>query len=251
VSTFAELPVPPIDFFDFRVVTKVNIETIDTCNRSCSFCPRSVYTDTNKEMPLYMYREILTQLAELDYTGMVSPLLLNEALCDDRIIEIVEMTHEILPKCKIFIDTNGDFLTHELLQRLVWAGLRRLVVNHYDDKNEHLFDITEGHPRLRVTHRMTDEIDLYNRAGVCDVESDLNKDFCVKIFQRIPIRHNGDVVLCCADFFGEVVMGNIMDTHISEIWRSDKYMKYRKAHSEGRARDMRLCNKCNRLKHEE
>jgi len=248
MSTFDKFPVPPIDFFDFQKVKKVNIETRDECNRKCSFCPRATYEDTCNDMPIELYTEIMNQLAELDYKGPVSPLLLNEALCDDRIVDIVGITHKILPESIIFIDTNGDFLTRKLLLELVGNGLRRLVVNHYDDRNEHLFLVTEGIPSLLVTHRYTEEIELYNRAGACPVDSETNRDFCVKIFQRIPINYKGDVVLCCADFFGDVVMGNVGDMHISEIWRSSNFEKYREAHSAGMARTMPLCSKCNRLR---
>lgn len=59
----------------------------------------------------------------------------------------------------------------------------------------------------------------------------INKDrplSCPWIF-RATILWNGDLVICCADFEGEVLIGNVFeDGGFEKIWRSKKYQQLRK-----------------------
>lgn len=59
-------------------------------------------------------------------------------------------------------------------------------------------------------------------------ESGLQADnFCKMPFTEMAIRPNGDVVMCCYDLAGEMVMGNIQHTELLDIWQSPLYQQIR------------------------
>ena len=228
-----------------ETLKKVNIETKDSCNRSCSFCPRSTYTDSGDEMSLGDYKVILEKLASYGYTGIISPVGNNEGLCDSRIVEIIKITHEILPDSLINMDTNGDLLTPELLSKMLDAGLSNLTINHYDNSNTALYQL-EG----PITHRKTSDILLYNRAGNIDVEASEKTILCLKLFVKMAINYRGDVLLCCADWFNTIKLGNAITDNIADIWNSPLRNSYRDAHSMRLGHTLPPCNSCNRLVNE-
>ncbi len=67
------------------------------------------------------------------------------------------------------------------------------------------------------------------------------KDICPNIFESGVILNNGNVVLCCVDFDGTYVMGNIFEKSFKEIFRSKEYTKLRQRYF---GNDIELCKKC-------
>jgi len=89
-----------------------------------------------------------------------------------------------------------------------------------------------------------------NRAGnVVDYDitssSKVHKIPCSRLMNQIYILFNGDVILCCADWKNEVILGNVKENTISEIWNGKKRMEYVQAHLAGRFNDLKLCDVCN------
>jgi radical SAM protein with 4Fe4S-binding SPASM domain len=88
-------------------------------------------------MPVEVYHRIIKQLQALNYTGRISPYLMNESLLDKRLPEFIAYTREHCPESWIAINTNGDALSEALLERLFDAGLNSLDVNAYDSPAQH------------------------------------------------------------------------------------------------------------------
>jgi len=65
---------------------------------------------------------------------------------------------------------------------------------------------------------------------------------CIFPLNDMVVLYNGDVILCCLDFNGRHVVGNILRTPLRQIWRSKEYADYRKKVF-GRVLDM--CKECN------
>ncbi|MFX1256858.1 MAG: radical SAM/SPASM domain-containing protein [Promethearchaeota archaeon] len=66
---------------------------------------------------------------------------------------------------------------------------------------------------------------------------------CNYLWTHFNIAWNGDVCLCCRDSCEcRVILGNVKQNSIKEIWHGSKYEKYRKAQFEGR--DIFPCNEC-------
>lgn len=66
-------------------------------------------------------------------------------------------------------------------------------------------------------------------------------DYCPWLKESV-IFWNGDVTLCCYDYEGELVVGNVFkDGGFKKVWKSKKYKEYRKAAVK---RKFSLCKNC-------
>jgi len=118
-------------------VELVYIEPHSQCNRKCWFCPNSKI-DRHSRLDMMendIFIKVLTELAEIDYDGDLSFSLYNEPLMDKNICSKIKVVREMLPNVMIHFNTNGDFLTNEILGKLEKAGLDRILISHYVDSN--------------------------------------------------------------------------------------------------------------------
>ena len=83
--------------------THIEIETINRCNSTCSFCPVSRLIDprAGARMTEETYRGIIEELCEWNYTGTLNLFSNNEPFLDKRIIEFVNIARENLPDAYI------------------------------------------------------------------------------------------------------------------------------------------------------
>src|ERR671930_1998649 len=116
--------------------TRIQIQTVSWCNRSCAFCPSGKFPVEKVFMPVEVYHRIIDQLQALNYSGRISPYLMNESLLDKRLPALIAYTREHCPESWIAINTNGDALSEKLLARLFDAGLNSLDVNAYDSPTQ-------------------------------------------------------------------------------------------------------------------
>ena len=73
--------------------------------------------------------------------------------------------------------------------------------------------------------------DLHNWAGTLNRESDVRFP-CYRQWLTFTVLWDGRVSLCCADFDGRVVLGDMRTSSIREIWESDAYRQVRREHLE-------------------
>ena len=117
--------------------TRIQIQTVSWCNRSCTFCPSGKFPVDKVFMPVEVYHRVINQLQAVNYAGRISPYLMNESLLDKRLPDFIVYTRERCPESWIAINTNGDALSETLLDRLFDAGLNSLDVNAYDSPAQH------------------------------------------------------------------------------------------------------------------
>ena len=67
---------------------------------------------------------------------------------------------------------------------------------------------------------------------------------CDLLYHKMYILYNGDVVLCCMDWRRQVIMGNVHEQSLKEIWRGERYQHFRRFHEEGRSEELDLCRTC-------
>lgn len=62
-----------------------------------------------------------------------------------------------------------------------------------------------------------------------DVRGDkvLKIDVCTQPFLSLYILHNGDVCVCCVDYKGKIVFGNVEANSLLNIWQSENLKKFR------------------------
>ncbi|MGE3538049.1 MAG: SPASM domain-containing protein [Candidatus Tectimicrobiota bacterium] len=117
--------------------SRIQIQTVSWCNRSCAFCPSGTFPVDKVFMPLAIYQRLIQQLQMVNFAGRISPYLMNESFLDKRLPELIAYTRTHCPASWIAINTNGDVLSEALLHRLYDAGLNSLDINAYDSPAQH------------------------------------------------------------------------------------------------------------------
>jgi len=66
---------------------------------------------------------------------------------------------------------------------------------------------------------------------------------CMALWRDGIVLWNGDLVLCCMDYDGKMVLGNLNKEKLKDIWNSEAVRKLRKEHSDNNY-DNPLCKEC-------
>jgi radical SAM protein with 4Fe4S-binding SPASM domain len=67
---------------------------------------------------------------------------------------------------------------------------------------------------------------------------------CPLPFASANILHNGDMLLCAHDWGRKVVLGNVRDATIAELWNGDRMREIRRLVSERRYTEVAACRDC-------
>ncbi|HEV8376612.1 MAG TPA: radical SAM/SPASM domain-containing protein [Candidatus Polarisedimenticolia bacterium] len=92
---------------------------------------------------------------------------------------------------------------------------------------------------------------LENRGGnIPDAESmahhpqmDYFSD-CTRLFKQAYIKFNGDLVLCCTDYEARIVLGNVREQSLFQVWNGERATEIRRKFLTGRIGEISLCSVC-------
>lgn len=70
---------------------------------------------------------------------------------------------------------------------------------------------------------------------------------CRTLWHQATVLWNGDVTVCCYDYDGTSVVGNLNRNSMAEIWNSPGMLEYRRRHLEGRYREVECCRRCHTI----
>ncbi len=243
--------------------TEIEISESGTCNRTCSFCPRSDenFIDKKEFIDTSLHLKMCVELKEHNYKGTIRYSGFVEPLLDKNIFNLIIMTRKYLPSSNIEMVTNGDVLNLSRLKKLFTSGLNKLLISAYDGKVEadKLEDLCiQGNLKTNqyiVRHRYLSEendfgITLSNRSGLMD-----NAEFKIKSLSEplknpcyIPsytffLDYQGDVLMCPHDWGKKIILGNLKTEKLTDIWFSKKSMRIRKMLNQSN-RNFKPCNVC-------
>jgi len=68
---------------------------------------------------------------------------------------------------------------------------------------------------------------------------------CYMLTSMLVIFWNGEVGLCCEDWFNDGKMGDIHGSSLKEIWNGDRFREFRSLDAAGRQAEIPLCGDCN------
>ena len=257
-----------IQLFEFNgkklpLPTEIEISESGTCNRSCSFCPRSDpnFEDKKEFITNELHQKLCNQLNELDYRGTVRYSGFVEPLIDKNIYNLINMTRKYLPFSNIEMVTNGDPLNLNRLLKLFENGLNKILISAYDSREdaEKLENLCKSanlnEDQYIVRHRYYSEekdfgITLSNRSGLMD-----NAEFKISSLKEplkspcyIPsytffLDYQGDVLICPHDWGKKIILGNLNHENFLDIWFSKKSLKVRKMLNLSN-RNFKPCNVC-------
>lgn len=235
-----EVPMPQV----------VNIETINRCNSTCSFCTANVNAERRplKKMTDELYKSIIDQLADWNYKGHLTLYGNNEPLLDTKIVERHKYAREKLPDSFIFMSTNGLILTLDKV-REVKPYINQLIINNYDHKMklhknlQEIYDYVSSHPdefrdiEIIIQMRYLDEV-LTNRAGSAPNKQEKDPkvvhESCLLPFTDMWITPDGKMGLCCCDNFEKTCYADLNKTPLREAWSGEPIMNVRRLIAKGR-----------------
>ncbi len=235
-----------INLFHNGIFISADIETYGYCNRSCEFCFNNPKFPQRKKgvMSEEMWKKIIDELSHLRYKGRISPHFYGEPLLDKRLVDLTTYAREKCPNAYILIDTNGDYLNENIMKRLITSGVNKFFVTSYDESiPDHLRLLRDKFP-VHISLRSYLDFEKVNRSGkIFDVKTICNKICYNPTFQLI-IDWQGDVLLCCMDYYTEVTFGNVKDSSILDIWSSERFLDSRIQLRKGNRESISICKYC-------
>lgn len=248
ISMFKGVPLP----------TWIELSLIDVCNRACSFCPKSddnLAPDTYQKMSKKLIDKLHDDLKKMKYRGSIALCGYGEPLLHKDIEYIVKKLSRV---ADIEIVTNGDPLSHTIIQKLYKAKAARLLISMYDGPEQiqkfkdmiKKSDVPEDFIILRDRWYAKTEnfgVKLTNRAGTIKTGNQIENGvhtICYYPSYQILIDWNGDIFLCPQDWQRRQTMGNMMQEDVFAIWNSKIIKKYRIDLLQGK-RCNNPCSSCN------
>jgi MoaA/NifB/PqqE/SkfB family radical SAM enzyme len=260
----------------------VQIESTNICNANCVFCPRDEMHRRQGVMSLDLYRKIVDECAELGIThvrvhnygepfmdrrltekvryakqkgipevGMISngSLITEdvargiiEAGLDAINISVDASGREVFESTRLGLNYDKVIANVERLVRIRSELERRrpkLILSFVRQNNS-----ADEQAFIEHWRAIADKIhitDLHNWAGTLHRESDVNYP-CYRPWLTFTVLWDGRVSLCCADFDGRTVLGDLNTSTIREIWNAPPYVAARHAHLESGGPD--ICRSC-------
>jgi len=225
----------------------IEIELFSFCNRECSFCPNSFidrHTD-NKLLDIDIFKKIINELVEFNYSNYISFSRYNEPLSHRDILEDrIKYIRKVLPEATLVLNTNGDY---------DWKGIDidEITVMDYDNKLKEeqrgLFK-RKNNPKIVRKMRLGK---INNRAGALDIKGNFVRDVpCFEPTYFVGIDYTGDIVPCCnirhdVTIHKPYVLGNLKQKSLDNILSSKRATKFREDVSNMIFPD--ICKSCSKL----
>ncbi len=234
----------------------LEIETINRCNGGCSFCPVNKQIDPRPEhrMTEKLFKKIIDNLADLDYSGEICTFSNNEPFLDERIIELNAYARMKLPNARLHLYTNGTLLTIEKFV-LIMQYLDELVIDNYhqdlkmikpvEEIYQYILNNNDYDGKVSIVLRKPNEI-LTSRGGDAPNRKDIlsfPNDSCALPFEQMVIRPDGKVSLCCNDPLGRNTLGDLNKQSLEEVWYGAPYTRVRELIAQGR-KEWKHCANC-------
>ncbi len=260
----------------------LQVESTNLCNARCVFCPRDRMERKQGVMDIALFRKIADEAASLGIghlrlhnygesfidrqlvekiryaksigipeVGLISngSLLGEEAArgiveagldainisVDAAGRDTFERTRVGLKYDKVIANIEGLLRVRAELGRprpkLILSFVRR------DDSEEERAFVAGWRARADKIH----VTDLHNWAGTLHRRSGVTFP-CYRPWLTFTVLWDGRVALCCADFDGKVILGDVATSTIADIWNAEPYRRARRAHLESGGPD--ICRTC-------
>ncbi len=231
----------------------ISVETVTACNLRCTYCPNSRSDRGSiqnlKWMDSALFIKLIDDLAELHFAGALLPHFYGEPLLDDRLPDLLTYARRRLPAVLITLFTNGTLLTPQRYTDLVKAGVNSFVITEHRPiplKEEIVArhrQVGNRGVQLKFLPKKINE-PIFNRCGIIELERVTDeKRTCEDPSCFIPIDWQGNVLLCCNDYFSEFQLGNIRNEKIQAIWNKPYNKKIRDTLKTDTSKSA-LCRRC-------
>jgi sulfatase maturation enzyme AslB (radical SAM superfamily) len=265
-----------------RLPDIVQIESTNLCNAKCVFCPRDEMHRRQGVMDFELFRKIVDECAALGIThvrvhnygepfldrqlvekvryaksrgiaevGMISNgSLITEEIARGMIdagldainISVDAAGKDVFEATRVNLEYDtviGNIRTLARLRRESGRRRPRLILSFVRQNNS-----VEEQAFIDEWRQVADKIhvtDLHNWAGTLHARSDVNYP-CYRLWLTFTVLWDGRVSLCCADFDGRNVLGDLRTQTIAQVWNSPAYRAVRRQHLESGGPE--ICRSC-------
>lgn len=224
-------------------------------------------------------------LAQLCPSTRVELAMHGEPTMHPQYLRMIALLRSHLPKSQMMLTTNGVRFTKgrmvSELAKIFNAGINFVMLDTYVDMRDDLIEQTVavskagtrvvdyyeglrhgiafyGKNKLHRVLVLVDDIGerdgehssrvVLNHAGSNPTKKPLSsplKKTCTQPFRELTICWNGEVRICCNDWKGEQVMGNVHERSLFSIWHGERFDAVR-AMLSMKDRSMSPCRVCDR-----
>lgn len=260
----------------------VQIESTNLCNARCVFCPRDRMERKQGVMEMALFRKIVDECAVLgighvrlhnygesfidrqivekiryakaagiDEVGLISngslitePVARSvvEAGLDAINISVDAAGKEVFEATRVGLKYDRVMGNIEGLIRVrdeMRASRPKLILSFVRQDNS-----ADEQAFIEKWSREADKVhvtNLHNWAGTLHATSDVNFP-CYRPWLTFTVLWDGRVSLCCADFDGRVIVGDLRTQTMAEVWNGEKFRAVRRAHLDHGGPD--ICTSC-------
>lgn len=261
----------------------IYVEPTNVCNFECSFCPQGLgdYKERSgydQHMPLYLFRKVIDEIISFGGVTSLKLYFFGEPLLHPQFGEMVRIAGQA--SSRVEVTTNGTPLNTEKAQNMIDGGVHYLRVSIYEEYRKYWPLILRNVARLR---KMRDDqgktkpyifakcfhaadvpalAEIY--AGIADevgaeslhsIGSDCipverltgTQKACAYPFYTLVVKANGDVVPCCVAWETSLVVGNVKNDTLLDIWRGEKLARIHRLHLEGNRKSLSACANCDTI----
>lgn len=227
----------------------IEVGVSKNCNLHCNYCPNTFLTQKPAEqiMSMPLFEKILENLKKINFQGKFTFHRYNEPLIVN-VEQYIVAAKKYLPKISAELSTNGSMLSKARLEKLQETPVDKIIVTQHTKKGfiDNLDKIPDNLLK-NVDVRYGDELILVNRAGILwKTQKELSKP-CYYVEKALAVNSDGQVPLCADDYYSKIVLGNLKNESLEEIWNKPSVSKLREQLIKGNRKFINLCRNCNRI----
>jgi sulfatase maturation enzyme AslB (radical SAM superfamily) len=263
----------------------VQIETTNGCNAACIICPHKTMRRAIRTMEDQLFLKVIDECAKYK-CGNVHLHNFGEPLVDKKIVERIALAkHKGLPRVKIFtngalltekmaediiqagldeikISFDGAYkeeyeaIRYPLKFAKIVNNIKRLVAIR-DKLNASLkievacSSTSDQKDTMIALGKSVDSFSFgkLHNWGDSDImpggKSNIRKP-CSRIWRTFTVLADGRASLCCIDYEGKVILGDVNTSSIHAIWKNALYKRHRKHHIHARQNRISICAHCSK-----
>lgn len=210
----------------------VEFSATDLCNRECVFCPHvdpTVFPNSNVHLDAAIVESVIEDLVKHNYKGGIVFAGYGEPTLNRNICDLIRIASKHFP---VQLFTNGDKIFDSnwyTVDDFIEAGLQSMYIGAYDDKEQvirWLPKIMKHSARLKIEifrayeQPVVGGLMFNNRAGTVLNKQILNVP-CIYPHTKAVIDWDGSLQLCPNDWTKMGGLGNVMETPLSTLWKSE------------------------------
>lgn len=259
----------------------IDIELTNTCNFTCKMCPTGQHAVKRPLgfMTKETYREILKQIKE--YKTPIRFVRFGEPTVHADLEKFIVMAHE--QYSKVHINTNGFYVLEGMMKAFLdihldsikfsFQGCNYKEYNFWRNKNffnDLISNIRTFHSMREngqfelpfivigttITSETEEDVAIFKSKveKYCDLflvgkTEDLtairsSPKACPEVFDKLSVNWDGTVSACCGDYDNKMLVGDIKEETLLDIWFGAKLAYYREMIVGKQHSGLELCRSC-------